>query len=351
MVPLPPGTVRQHSALPEYIRLTTPPSGIKQAAANRIARAPGRSKSEVTDAQSHIVLFNDEKYQRCNLRAGERPFRYDHFLDDRLVGTLSGVVTDGVLECGHSAPFGGIDWVRRREPVTAVVELLQACVARTRDEGFGAIRVRARPAYFGANEAAVEFALLNAGASVEACEISVGIETWRYETPEQYEAALDGRARRTLRQGLSTGTVFGAAETEAEWAACYDLLAETKRRREARLKISLEYIMGLRALFGERIAMHRLTVDGNLAGAALVYRVSPRWKYLAAWGDDLRYRRHNVNNVMSYQLARTAIAERMELLDIGISSVGGAPDDGLIQFKRSIGGVIGLRLNFRLPLR
>jgi len=38
------------------------------------------------------------------------------------------------------------------------------------------------------------------------------------------------------------------------------------------------------------------------------------------------------------------------VLDIGISSVNGVPDDGLIHFKRSIDGVTGLRTNFRLPL-
>jgi len=330
-----------------------PLSRHKQAppAAGWIARAPESRKSEVADTQSHIVLFNDEKYQRCNLQPDERLFRYDHFVEGRLLGTLSGVVTDGVLECGHSAPFGGIDCVRRREPAAAILDLLQAGFARARNEGFGAIRVRTRPAYFGANETAVQFALLNYGAAIEACEISLGIETWRYQTPEQYEAALDGRARRTLRQGLSAGMTFGASETEAEWAACYDLLTETKQRRGAELKISLDYVMRLKTLFAGRIAMHRLTVGGELAGAALVYRIAPRWKYLVAWGDDLRHRHRNVNNVMAYELTRAAIAEGVDLVDIGISSVDGVPDDGLIQFKRSIGGATGLRLNFRLPLR
>jgi hypothetical protein len=330
-----------------------PISKIKQSAGlvRWSTRAVRSRKSAATDTQSHILLFNDENYQRCNLRPGERLFRYDHVVEGRLVGTLSGVVTDGLLECGHSAPFGSIDWVRRREPATAVVDLLQAGIERARSEGLSAFRIRTRPAYFGANETAVQFALLNRNASVEDCEISLGIEAWRYETPEQYEAVLDGRARRTLRQGLSSGMTFGVAETRAEWAECYDLLTETKQRRGADLKISLDYVLGLKAKFGDRIIMHRLTVSNELAGAALVYRVASRWKYLVAWGDDLRHRHRNVNNVMAYQLTRAAIAEGVDLVDIGISSVEGVPDDGLIQFKRSIGGAVGLRINFRLPLR
>ena len=86
----------------------------------------------MADTLSHILLFNDKRYQRCNLGVGQRLFRYDHLAGDRLVGTLSGVVEDGVLDCGHSAPFGGVDWVRRREPVGSIVGLIRAAAARAR---------------------------------------------------------------------------------------------------------------------------------------------------------------------------------------------------------------------------
>jgi hypothetical protein len=304
----------------------------------------------MTDIPPYILLFNDERYQRCSLRPGQRLFRYDHLADDRLIGTLSGVIQDGLLDCGHGAPFGGIDWHRRRERVSAIVDLIRAAVSHAAAKDIREIRLRARPAYFGANETAVQFALLNLGASVEACELSLGIETWRYRMPEEYVAALDVSSRNKIRQGLRAGMVFCAAETAADWASCVDLLAETKRRRGVRLKISLDYVMRQRGLFGDRIAMHRLTHDGELAGAALVYRVADDWDYIAAWGDDLRHRNSRVMNLMAYYLVCAAIVQRVKVLDIGISSVDGVPDDGLVQFKRSIGATTGLRLDFRLAL-
>jgi hypothetical protein len=304
----------------------------------------------VTDSQSHILLFNDVRYQRCNLRPGQRLFRYDHNLADRLVGTLSGVVDGQLLDCGHSAPFGGIDWMRRRESVGGVVALLRAAVTRARDDGIRDIRIRARPAYFGANETAAEFAVLGLGASIEACEVSLGIEVWRYRHPEDYVAGLKCFGRNRLRHGLDEGLAFDYPDSEADWAACYELLEETKHRRGARFKFSLNYLMTLRTRFGERIAMHRAMRAGELAAAALVYRVGPDWDYVAAWGDDVRHRDGNVMNVMSYHLVREAISRRVAVLDLGISSVAGIADDGLIQFKRSVAGVTGLRIDFRLSL-
>jgi hypothetical protein len=301
-------------------------------------------------AQSHILLFNDERYQQKNLRPGQRLFRYDHVVVGRVVGTFSGVIDGELLDCGHSAPFGGIDFKHQGVFLGTIVDLLRAASERARGDGVRGILVRARPGYFGSNEVGVAFALLNLGARIESCEISLGLELRRYRRPDDYEATLKSTARSALRQGLEAGPSFGPAENASDWAACYEILSEARRRRGVQIIISFDYLMALREVFGKRIAMYRLMQGAELAAAALVYRVTRDWDYLVAWGDDIRYRPNRVMNVMAYQLVRAAIIERVGLIDLGISSVHGIPDDGLIQFKRNIGGVTGLRINFRLPL-
>ena len=324
---------------------------LREAPVRPLSRPQPVQRLETERVPAHILLFNDPRYQRCNLRAGDVLFRYDHQDRGRLVGTLSGVVSDGVLDCGHSAPFGGIDWVRRREPVGLVQNFVEAAIARTAEIGIRELRLRARPDYFGANEPAVELALQNCHATIERREMSLAIDTGRYRSPDGYCAALSSFARNRLQHGLGTGLVFSPAQTDAEWDAAYRLLAETKRRRGTTMKVSLRYLMHLRQLFGPRIAMHRLLCGEELAAAALVYRVAPAWDCMVAWGDDLRRRGTNVMNVMAYHLVCEAIRSRIAILDLGISSVDGVADDGLIQFKRSIGGITGLRRDFRLLMK
>ena len=144
----------------------------------------------MTDRPLHTILFNDDRYQRCNMMPGQRLFRHDHINEGRLVGTLSGVVVNGLMDCGHSAPFGGVDLVKSREQLGIIVGLLRNALARARAEAVRDIRIRARPGYFGENEPAVEFALLNLGATIESCELSLGLKIWRYRTPEDYLASL-----------------------------------------------------------------------------------------------------------------------------------------------------------------
>ena len=232
----------------------------------------------MVDSRSHVTLFNDERYHRCNMRPGQRLFRYDHIVEGSLIGTLSGVVEGALLDCGHSAPFGGIDCARRREFIGAIVDLLRAAIVRAAAEGIREMRIRARPGYFGANEFATEFALLNLGALIESCELSLGLEPWRYVAPEDYLAALEPAERSAVRRGLRTEMVFGAAETATDWATCYDLLAETKRRRGARLSISLDYVLMLRQDLREA---HRYTPADARRRAC---RCSARLSYYARLG-------------------------------------------------------------------
>src|SRR5438874_9946 len=120
-------------------------------------------------AQSHISLFNDQRYLQKSLGPGQRVFRYDHVVGDLVVGTLGGVITGELLDCGHSAPFGGVDFTLQGVAVGTIVDLLRAAGRSARSEGVREILVRARPSYFGANEVGVAFALLNLGARVETC--------------------------------------------------------------------------------------------------------------------------------------------------------------------------------------
>lgn len=299
---------------------------------------------------AHIALFNDEGYHRINAKSGQRLFRYDHCVDGELIGTLTGVICGEVLECGHSAPYGGIDFRRPGVVVGTIVDLLQAAGRSVAAEGARAILIKARPSYYGENETTAVFALLGLGATVRGCELSLGLETSRWRTVEDYEIGLKSSARRILRRALGAGLPFVAATDAGDWAGCWEVLAATRRRRGAQMRISLDYAMRLRNSFGERIAMYRLGDADDPAGAALVYRVMPDQDYVVAWGDDISHRREGVMNVMAYLLVRQAIAQDVRLIDLGISSVGGAPDDGLIQFKRNIGAVTGLRLDLQLPV-
>ena len=151
----------------------------------------------------HLALFNRPEFHALNLRAGQRAVRLDHVAEGRLVGSLVGVREGDIVACGHSAPFGGPDFVRDAETAANVVAALAGAVAELDADGVRAIRVRARPAFYSGSETAVQFALLNLGFRVEACELSFHLDLAALDGIDAYVAGLRSPARRALRHGLA----------------------------------------------------------------------------------------------------------------------------------------------------
>lgn len=300
---------------------------------------------EGAPTSQHLTLFNRPEFLRLNLAPGQRIVRFDHRSGGRLVGTLTGVVDGDELLCGHSAPFGGPDTVRESETATAVVELLEDTLAQAKAEGIRTVRVKAKPDFYSGSEEAVQFALLNLGFAVEACELNFHLDLSRTATVDDYVAQLKAPARRALKHAAGEPFALAEAESELDWAVGYGLLDHNRRVKGRRLRLSLEYVQCVRDAFPRQVRMFTLTHDGRPCAAALVYRVRPRRELVVYWGDADHDLRRSPMNVLVQRLVGVAIDADALSIDVGTSSVAGVPDQGLIQFKESVGARPRLRLN------
>jgi hypothetical protein len=293
----------------------------------------------------HLLLFNRDAFHALNLRRGQRVVRVDHADGGRLVGSLVGVRQGGLVTCGHSAPFGGPDLCRESETAANVVALLRAAVAEMEADGVRTIRVRARPAHYSGSETAVQFALLNLGFRVEACELSFHLDLSGIRDAGEYVAGLRSPARRALRHGLDEPFALREAEDDGGWAMGYGLLAANRALKGRRLALDAGYVRAVRDAFPGRVRMAVLEHAGRPCAAALTYRVLPGRELVVYWGDAGHDLPRSPMNVLAHRLVERGLAEGVRVLDIGPSSVAGVPDQGLIQFKRSIGARESLRLD------
>jgi hypothetical protein len=301
--------------------------------------------AEAVLAGDHLALFNADAFHGLNLRDGQEVRRLDHVAGGRLVGSLVGVRQGDVFCSGHSAPFGGPDFVRESETTAAVAEALAAAVATLDDEGVRTIRVRARPSFYSGSEASVQFALLNLGFVVEACELNLHIDLAALDGPEDYLACLRSPARRALRHAGEEPFAFAEATAEDDWNAAYAVLAANRAAKGRRLALGPAYARAARDAFPGRVRAFLLRHDGAPCAAALVYRVRPRRELVVYWGDAGHALPRSPMNVLALRLVERVMDEGALSLDLGLSSQAGRPDPGLIQFKRSVGAREGLRLD------
>ena len=293
----------------------------------------------------HLLLFNADAFHALNLRPGQCARRIDYEADGRLVGSLVGVVDGDSFTSGHSASFGGPDFTRDAETAANVRAALEHAVATLDNEGVRTIRVKARPAFYSGSETAVQFALLNLGFRVESCELSFHIDLAGLGGLDGYTASLRSPARRALRHTLGEPFALVEADGDDAWARGHAVLAANRAAKGRVLALGLDYVLRARDALPGRVRMWALEHAGTPCAAALTYRVAPGRELVVYWGDAGHALARSPMNVLALRLVERALAEGVLSLDIGTSSVAGVPDQGLIQFKRSVGARESLRLD------
>jgi GNAT acetyltransferase-like protein len=285
-----------------------------------------------------LSLFNASAFHAHNGREDDAlAIGYEE--DGRLVGVLSGVLVDDRFVSGFSAPFGGPDFARPRETAERVRATLEHALAEVARAGAREVEVRCRPASWSANEALVQFTLLNAGFRVACAELSHAIDLRGVAGLDDYVGRLKSPARRALKHAESEP--FALSEP-ASWRGPWALLEANRAARGWTLSLDLDYVEGLRAAFPRGLRMFELRHDGRPCAAALVFAVAPERWYVYAWGDAGHDLPRSPMNVLVARLVERALAEGVEVIDAGTTTTPaqpGAPrhvNASVAQFKQSV---------------
>ena len=290
------------------------------------------------------TLFNSQPYAAANLREGQSWRCFKFSVDGIAVASVAGVV-EGTTWCnGYSAPFGGIDVLASTVPPSALGAGVAAFLEHARAAGITRVRIGCRPSYYSDREVQLQSALLANGFSAEQGEISQAIALDRFANTDDYLRTLKDSARCTVRHGLKRGFEWRRADDDADWGDGFAVLERNKAKRGARMRYPLAYVRALATALPGRIRMQVLRDAGRAIAAALVYRIDAGADYVAAWGDADHDLAHSPMNLVALRLVEDALAARLRLLDLGISSDAGRADDGLVAFKRHVGATSALRL-------
>lgn len=122
-----------------------------------------------------------------------------------------------------------------------------------------------------------------------------------------------------------------------EWSKAHRLLAENRERSGHTLALPLQRILDLEALLpGTHLFFG--TFDGNrMIAAAICLRVRKDVLLCYAWGDAEKNNFSPTTQLCERIYEEACFMGEIRLLDVGISTVNGVPDNGLISYKQSLG--------------
>jgi len=290
-------------------------------------------------------LFNDGAYHLLHLDEGHEVVEVEgRTTDGRVIGTASGVLVDGTWTSGHRAPFGGFDLARDWTTPAEVGELVDGVIAGLHQRGIRSARVRTKPASWSPAEPVLQQALLARGFGVEQAELNFHIDVGTRHAAG-YAASLKKEARKALHRAQGLGLGFALVDDPDGWDEAFAVLRANRESKGRPMNLALDELRRAAAAFGDRIRMAVLLDDDVVVAAALLYRADPGREVVVRWGDH----GHRLPHSPMYLLAERVVAlvggEGATRLDLGISTEGGVPNHGLVQFKRAVGADAELRLD------
>ena len=274
------------------------------------------------------------------------------FLEDEAAGQTVAqlyVVLDfegqGQARSPGQASFGGVQ-LAAGLPVAALHLLLDAAEATLRQHQQHHLVVRGYPfCYDPAGAATLAEALRQRG-----YQIALAEQNYHLDTRRDYAAHLTYNERHVLRKSVRAGFVV---EQEPPYLLplAYEFMAECRRERGQTLSLPLTRVQALfKAFPRQHLLLSVRDPAGEWAAVLIAIRASSRVFYDFYLASPLRLNKWSPAVQLLGGLHAFAQANEAAVVDLGTSTLPSGPNVPLLDLKRHLGGIAGLRLTWQKTL-
>ena len=285
-----------------------------------------------------LYLFNRKEF----LDLQRLPDRHTLVLNHPRTGTLQAL--------WHIHGHNGRGWSPRRAtfggpqcdadlPPERLALLLDAADALARRQGWEALTVALPPAFL---EPAVQpplVVLLHArGYRLAHTDLTYYLPCDGTPFTDRLHATARKKRRRALDHGLRA-----APDPDADLTEVYDLLVQTRRRRGYPVTMDQPAFAAAARQLPHRYHVWTVRRGPQLVAAAWVVQLRHDLLYTLYVGDDVAHRAYSPVVLLYEAIYAWGVTRGCRYLDFGIGTAASVPNPGLMQFKRSLGGMPSLK--------
>lgn len=246
--------------------------------------------------------------------------------------------------------FGGLS-ARRGLDFLLTERFLRAVLDHVRSRGATAVHVKCAPLSHDLPLSSITAnIILRAGGKLSGFELN-------YDLPvdtRPFASRVDSGSRKRIRKCKDEGYVATEVGGTEEEARVYELIRANRERRGVPITMSAEQLEQMKLAFPDRIRYFAvLAPDDNeeMVASAVCISLSSEVLYVFYWGDGPGMQAHSPVAILAEAIYEFAQANRYRLLDAGTSTSAGAPNLGLIAFKRGLGFTESLKPSYAVDLR
>lgn len=291
--------------------------------------------------KSPLHLFNSALFTEVNKENCEEIF-YLVFNDSKnRFGIIVGL-RNNVIYSPFSATYGSFEPLYDDTKLYQIDAALNSFDNWARSKGISGISIIMPPFFFNEDfSAKMVNCFFRAHYNVKNKELNYHFQTKNFN--DNYLSLIWYNARKNLKKSFNNSLSFTKIANENGKEA-YDIIAKNRKDRGFPLRLTLDKLENT----GKIIPIDYFIVEkeGAKIGAAIVYHLSLTVVRVIYWGDLLEYSDSKTMNFLSYSIFEYYQKQGITNIDIGHSTEDSVPNNGLCEFKESIGCSISLLYEF-----
>lgn len=288
---------------------------------------------------SHV--FNSAAFNAFNASKSEQVF-YLIFKDTKIrLGIIVGLRGNS-LYSPFSAPYGGFESLSEDIKLPQIDTALASFSNWAKEKKFSGFKMIIPPFFFNEDfSAKMVNCLYRAGFETKNIELNYHFQTKKMN--DDYFQLLWYNAKKNLKKALQNDlTLLKLSASQGESA--YDIIAQNRKERGFPLRLAFEQLEATSKIIP--IDYFIVEEGTNKIGAAIVFHLSSTIVRVVYWGDLPEYSELKTMNFLSYSIFKYYKELGIQCIDIGHSTEDSVPNNGLCEFKESIGCSIGLLYEF-----
>lgn len=304
-----------------------------------ILEVTAQSYSAAFPNPTHV--FNSSEFNVLNESKCESVY-YLLFKDTKVrLGIIFGL-RNNLLMSPFSAPFGGFLAISNDIKLYQIDSALAALKTWATEKKADGIRI-VSPSFFYHDNFLnkVYNCLYRAGFESSNIELNYHFPTYKYN--ENYQTDIWYNARKNLKRAFQANFTFEKLEHNNGKVA-YDVIAQNRKERGFPLRMTWGQLSETTAIIP--VDFFIVKKEEVSVAAAVVFHVANQIVQVIYWGDLPQYAEFKTMNFLSFQVFQYYKQQGIAIIDIGPSTEDSIPNNGLCEFKESIGCDISIKTEF-----
>ena len=246
----------------------------------------------------------------------------------------------------YSSPYWILESIRKEEQPERYVDGVSLIIDLLKKK-FNTVTITLPPLMYDERHIALVLkAFIDKGFKVNCLDYNHYLDIACFDVLD-YNEKLDSNSRRNLKISHNSGLVFKKL-TKNEYSDAYQVIKKNRKSKNYPLKVEQEQMVNNLINFkGDVFAVYH---DSVMIASAMIFNINERASQLIYWGDIPESYRYKPMNFLAFELLKYYKNSAIDLLDLGPSSDKGVINNGLSNFKESVGAKSSLKFTLNIKL-